>query len=152
MLAPFSVGQSAPHAAANDAKKPLRLGLIIGIGKEPDAAMAKVRDLGLPRSQVFVDDFEMDLVGKLRQALEKHQIVRQRRWLSEGPAKKFGTSINGRSRLVWSRAAHAPGDDGFQMLRMVIGRSCDHHGIYFFRGCHLLEGLGTNEDLRSINR
>ena len=74
LLESFSVGQSAPHVAANDGKKPLRLGLIIGIGKDPDAAMAKVRDLGLPTSQVFVDDFEMDLVGKLRQALEKHQI------------------------------------------------------------------------------
>lgn len=70
----LSVSQSAPHVAANDGKKPLRLGLIIGIGKDPDAAMAKVRDLGLPTSQVFVDEFEMDLVGKLRQALEKYQI------------------------------------------------------------------------------
>src|SRR5690348_11622703 len=74
LLEPFSVGQSAPHVAANEGKKPLRLGLIIGIGKDPDAAMAKVRDLGLPTSQVFVDAFEIDLVGKLRQALEKHQI------------------------------------------------------------------------------
>jgi L-ribulose-5-phosphate 3-epimerase len=74
LLEPLRVGQSAPHVAANDGKKPLRLGLIIGIGKDPDAAMAKVGDLGLPTSQVFVDDFEMDLVGKLRQALEKHQI------------------------------------------------------------------------------
>src|SRR5213082_3181614 len=36
--------------------------------------MAKVRDLGLPTSQVFVDEIEPDLVGRLRQALEKHQI------------------------------------------------------------------------------
>src|SRR5215467_13083043 len=71
---PSGIGQSAPHVAANDGKKPLRLGLIIGIGKDPDAALAKVRDLGLPTSQVFVDEFEMELVGKLRQALEKHQI------------------------------------------------------------------------------
>ncbi|HKW62758.1 MAG TPA: sugar phosphate isomerase/epimerase family protein [Candidatus Acidoferrum sp.] len=70
----LAVGQSASHVAGNDGKKPLRLGLIIGIGKDPDAAMAKVRDLGLPTSQVFVDEFEMELVGKLRQALEKHQI------------------------------------------------------------------------------
>ena len=70
----LAVGQSAPHLAANDGKKPLRLGLIIGIGKDPDAAMAKVRDLGLPTSQVFVDEFEMELFGKLRQSLEKHQI------------------------------------------------------------------------------
>src|SRR5213082_4146863 len=68
------VGQSASHVAANEGKKPLRLGLIIGIGKDPDASMAKVRDLGLPTSQVFVDELEMELVGKLRQALEKHQI------------------------------------------------------------------------------
>src|SRR5215467_15315683 len=74
LLEPTSVSQSAPHVAANDGKKPLRLGLIIGIGKDPDAAMAKVRDLGLPTSQVHVDEFEMELVGKLRQALEKHQI------------------------------------------------------------------------------
>ena len=66
--------QNAPSVAANEGKKPLRLGLIIGIGKDPDGAMAKVRDLGLPTSQVFVDTFDMDLVGRLRQALEKHQI------------------------------------------------------------------------------
>src|SRR6184192_2404209 len=47
------VGQSASHVAANEGKKPLRLGLIIGIGKDPDAAMAKDRDLGLPTSQVL---------------------------------------------------------------------------------------------------
>lgn len=70
----IGAGQSAAHVAANDGKKPLRLGLIIGIGKDPDAAMAKVRDLGLPTSQVQVDEFAADLVGKLRQALEKHQI------------------------------------------------------------------------------
>ena len=70
----ISAGQTASHVAANDGKKPLRLGLIIGIGKDPDAAMAKVRDLGLPTSQVHVSEFEADLVGKLRQAMEKHQI------------------------------------------------------------------------------
>src|SRR2546429_7291828 len=70
----LSPAQSAPRVAANEGKKPLRLGLIIGIGKDPDAAMAKVRDLGLPTSQVFVDEIEPDLVGRLRQALEKHQI------------------------------------------------------------------------------
>jgi L-ribulose-5-phosphate 3-epimerase len=69
-----NAAQSAPNVPANEGKKPLRLGLIIGIGKDPDAAMAKVRDLGLPSSQVFVDEFEMDLAGRLRQALEKHQI------------------------------------------------------------------------------
>jgi len=55
-------------------KKPLRLGLIIGIGKNPDAAMAKVHDLGLPTCQVFVDDLELEQVGRLRLALEKYGI------------------------------------------------------------------------------
>jgi L-ribulose-5-phosphate 3-epimerase len=70
----LDLAQSAPSVAANEGKKPLRLGLIIGIGKDPDAAMAKVRDLGLPTSQIFVNEFEPDLVNRLRQALEKHQI------------------------------------------------------------------------------
>jgi L-ribulose-5-phosphate 3-epimerase len=69
-----TTAQKASAVASNEGKKPLRLGLIIGIGKDPDAAMAKVRDLGIPTSQVFVDEFEMDLVARLRQALEKHQI------------------------------------------------------------------------------
>ncbi len=58
----------------DDDKKPLRLGLIIDIGQDPDAALKKVRELGLPSSQIFVSEFEMDLVGRLRQALDKHQI------------------------------------------------------------------------------
>lgn len=66
--------QLAPTVAANHGKKPLRMGLIIGIGKDPDAAMAKVHDLGLPTVQVFVEDFEMALVEPLRQALDKYGI------------------------------------------------------------------------------
>ncbi len=58
----------------NEGKKPLRLGLIIGIGKDPDAAMAKVHNLGLPTCQVFVDEIEPELAGYLCQALDKYQI------------------------------------------------------------------------------
>ena len=61
-------------ADSNTGKKPLRLGLIISIGKDPDGAMAKVRDLGLPTCQVFVDDFEPEQVPRLRLALEKYGI------------------------------------------------------------------------------
>src|SRR5438067_8320916 len=73
-LRPGNPAERIPPLQANEGKKSLRLGLIIGIGKDPDAAMSKVRDLGLPTSQVFMDEFEPELVGKLRQALEKHQI------------------------------------------------------------------------------
>lgn len=69
-----SAAQSSPSLAANEGKKPLRLGLIIGIDKDPDAAMAKIHDLGLQTCQVFVDEIAAELVGRLRQALDKNQI------------------------------------------------------------------------------
>jgi L-ribulose-5-phosphate 3-epimerase len=66
--------QTSSNVAANEGKNPLRLGLIIGVDKEPNAAIAKVHDLGLPTCQVFVDEVETQLVGRLRQALDKHEI------------------------------------------------------------------------------
>jgi L-ribulose-5-phosphate 3-epimerase len=68
------VRQTASTVAANEGKKPLRLGLIIGIGRDPDAAMAKVHEFGLPTSQVSVEDPQPELATRLRQALEKYQI------------------------------------------------------------------------------
>ena len=69
-----SSAQTAPAVSSNEGKKPLRLGLIIGIGKDPDAAMAKVRDLGFPTCQVYAEEFELEQAGRLRQALDKHGI------------------------------------------------------------------------------
>jgi L-ribulose-5-phosphate 3-epimerase len=66
--------QTARPVASNEGRKPLRLGLIIGVGKDPEAAMAKVHDLSLPTCQAFVDDFKPGLAGRLRQALDKHGI------------------------------------------------------------------------------
>jgi hypothetical protein len=66
--------QTAQSVASNEGRKPLRLGLIIGVGEDPDASMAKVRDLGLPTCQAFVDDFKPGLAERLRQALDKHGI------------------------------------------------------------------------------
>ena len=66
--------QSAPANSADEGKKPMRLGLIIHIGNDPDAAMAKVKDLGLPTAQVFVSEFTPGLEQRLRQALDKHGI------------------------------------------------------------------------------
>src|SRR2546427_12981370 len=58
-----------PHAVAeNEGKKPLRLGLILGIGRGPDAAMAKVHEIGLPTCQVFVGGIEAGLNWRLRAA------------------------------------------------------------------------------------
>src|SRR5467141_301484 len=69
-----SAMQSAPTIASNEGKKPLRLGLILGIGRDPNDAIAKVHDLGLPTCQVFVDEIDSVLAGRLRQALDRYQI------------------------------------------------------------------------------
>jgi sugar phosphate isomerase/epimerase len=69
-----SSAQTAPAVSSNEGKKPLRLGLIIGIGKDPDAAMAKVHDLGLPTCQVYAEEFELEQAGRLQEALDKHGI------------------------------------------------------------------------------
>jgi len=66
--------QTASAVASNNGRKPLRLGLIINVGEDPDSSLAKVQNLGLPTCQAFVDDFTPDLAGRLRQALDKHAI------------------------------------------------------------------------------
>jgi len=65
----LSAGRPAPAAG-----KPMRLGLIIGIGKDPESAIAKVHDLGLPTCQVGVESFEPELVTALRSALDRYGI------------------------------------------------------------------------------
>lgn len=67
--APQSGVGSGP--AAGEDRKPLRLGLIIDIGRDPDAALAKVQNLGLPTVQVWTTEFDSDLAASLRQALQK---------------------------------------------------------------------------------
>jgi L-ribulose-5-phosphate 3-epimerase len=66
--------ETTQTTSGTESRKPLRLGLIIDIGKDPDRAMAKVHDLGLPTAQVFVAEFEPGLDERLRQALDKHGI------------------------------------------------------------------------------
>lgn len=70
----LSPAQVASTAMANEGKKPLRLGLIIGIGRDPDAAMGKVHNLGLPTCQVHIGQTDRELVARLRQALDKYNI------------------------------------------------------------------------------
>src|SRR5467141_2032172 len=70
----LSARQLAPTVPANEGKKPLRLGLILGIGRDPNEASVKIHDLGLPTCQVFVDEIDSVLSGRLPQALAKYQI------------------------------------------------------------------------------
>lgn len=54
--------------------KPLRLGIIIGAGKDPDQALKKVHDLGFPTAQIGTEDFSDAMVEKLKAAIEKYGI------------------------------------------------------------------------------
>jgi len=66
--------QTAPVVTSNEGRKPLRLGLIIAIGRDPDAAMRKVRDLGLPTCQAYFNELDANDAPRLRQALDQHKI------------------------------------------------------------------------------
>jgi sugar phosphate isomerase/epimerase len=68
------VAPSAPDIAADHGKKPLRLGLILGVEPDPDAAMAKLQNLGLPTCQVYMERFDASFASKLRQSLDRANI------------------------------------------------------------------------------
>src|SRR5712692_5876250 len=70
----LSRAQVVRTLGANEGGKPLRVGLIIGIGRDPDVAIGKVHDLGLPTCQVFVSEIEPEIAVRLRLALDKHKI------------------------------------------------------------------------------
>jgi L-ribulose-5-phosphate 3-epimerase len=65
-----AVGSPVPVASP----KPMRLGLIIGIGKDPESAIKKVHDLGVPTCQVGVGAFGPEMVKRLRDALDHYGI------------------------------------------------------------------------------
>ena len=71
---PNQTAQSAPDIAANSGKTPLRLGLILGVEPDPDAALAKLGNLGLPTCQVYLEHFEPAFAARLRQSLDRANI------------------------------------------------------------------------------
>jgi sugar phosphate isomerase/epimerase len=52
----------------------MRLGIILGIGRQPDAAIKRVHDLGLPTCQVGVEDPGGDAAANLRRALDRYGV------------------------------------------------------------------------------
>jgi len=59
------LAQSAPK---------LRLGIVIGISPDPDAAIRRVHDLGFSTCQVSPRDTDEATAGKLRQALNRYEV------------------------------------------------------------------------------
>jgi L-ribulose-5-phosphate 3-epimerase len=60
--------------AASLPRKPLRLGLIVWLQKDPDALVRRVRDLGFPTCQVGFGAVDLSLAAPLRAALERYGI------------------------------------------------------------------------------
>ena len=54
--------------------KPFRLGIIIGVAKDPEAALKRVHEFGVPTCQAGTDDFSDRVYGGLKAATEKYGI------------------------------------------------------------------------------
>jgi L-ribulose-5-phosphate 3-epimerase len=56
------------------AQKKMRLGVVTGLAKDPDAAIKRVHDLGFPTCQVGVGAMDDDAVAQLRAAVAKYGV------------------------------------------------------------------------------
>ena len=54
--------------------KPFRLGIIIGVAKDPEAALKRVHEFGVPTCQAQTDDFSDRVYAALKAASEKYAI------------------------------------------------------------------------------
>lgn len=72
---PGGAAAPAPVPAPPRGYKPMALGIITGIGNDPEAAMAKVHSLDMHTCQIEAGHLDDDLIEKLRTALDKYQIV-----------------------------------------------------------------------------
>jgi len=59
---------------AAPARKGMRLGLIVGMGNNPHAALQKVHDLGIPSCQVSTDDFSDQMLRGIREAVQNFNL------------------------------------------------------------------------------
>src|SRR5208337_569918 len=59
---------------AAPAQKGMRLGLILGMGNNPEAALQKVHDLGIPTCQVSTEDFSDSMLKGIREAVKKFNL------------------------------------------------------------------------------
>ena len=61
-------------SAQTTASTKMRLGVILGISPDPDAAIRRVKELGFPTCQVSPGATDDDAAGKLRQALDRYGV------------------------------------------------------------------------------
>lgn len=66
--------QTTPTVSSNQGKAPLRLGLILGVEPDPDAAMTSLKSLGIPSCQVYLNKFDPAFAARLRKSLDQANI------------------------------------------------------------------------------
>ncbi|MGH9378457.1 MAG: sugar phosphate isomerase/epimerase family protein [Terriglobia bacterium] len=83
MIAPGKLALREPDRSANaaDGSHPSgsnsvawKLGMILGVGNNPEKAIDLVHSLGFPTCQLEMSDFTPDLAQRLRQALDRHKV------------------------------------------------------------------------------
>jgi len=80
---------SISAAPAIPAGKPFRLGIIIGVAKDPEAALKHVHDFGVPTCQAGTDDFSDRVYYALKGAMEKYSIEVTAINTSGGPPNEY---------------------------------------------------------------
>ncbi|MGO8789507.1 MAG: TIM barrel protein [Terriglobia bacterium] len=78
-----------PAAPAATVGKPFRLGIIIGVSKDPEAALKRVQEFGVPTCQVGTDDFSDRVCNGLKAASEKYGIEVTAINTSGGPPNEY---------------------------------------------------------------
>ena len=76
-------------APAQPPGKPFRLGIIIGVAKDPEAALKRVHDFGVPTCQAGTDDFSDRVYEALKGAVEKYGIEVTAINTSGGPPNRY---------------------------------------------------------------
>jgi L-ribulose-5-phosphate 3-epimerase len=70
----WSAAAAGALSLAAQSQKKMRLGVITGVSKDPEAAIKHVRDLGFPTCQLTIESFDDGIIAKLRDALAKYGI------------------------------------------------------------------------------
>jgi L-ribulose-5-phosphate 3-epimerase len=70
-----AVPAAPPEPAAPRGYEPMALGIIIDLGPDPEATVAKVHDLGLSTCQMDAARLDDDLVRRLQTALDKYGVI-----------------------------------------------------------------------------
>ncbi|MGH9448503.1 MAG: TIM barrel protein, partial [Terriglobia bacterium] len=72
---PAADAPPVPEAVPAGRYKPMALGIMIGLGNDPEATVAKVHGLGLSTCQMDAGYLDDDLVQRLQAALDKYGVV-----------------------------------------------------------------------------